>query len=152
MRRLRPLWLFVLLAAPTAGDIGSCGQKPVELDPEAFFQEKRSVDCDHCNRCGFDSKACTEACADKGPIAFDVDCFPNVHDGEVCLRALRAAGCNEYAAYVADLAPTVPTECNFCPQTLNPGKTVAASATASTSSASSSASAGSGGAGGGFHP
>lgn len=151
MRRLRPLWLFVLLAAPTAGDIGSCGQKPTELDSEAFFHDKRGIDCDHCNRCGFDTKACADACADRGRIAFDDNCFPLVHDGEVCLDALRAAGCKEYAPYMADLGPTAPTECNFCPQSLNPTQT-SASVSASTASSSASASSGAGGAGGGFHP
>jgi hypothetical protein len=54
-------------------------------------------------------------------VAFDPDCFPLVHDGEVCLNALRAASCNDYANYVDDLAPTVPTECNFCPLAGKPG-------------------------------
>ena len=28
--------------------------------------------------------------------------------------ALQAAGCSTYAAYVSDVDPTVPTECDFC--------------------------------------
>jgi hypothetical protein len=40
---------------------------------------------------------------------------PLVHDGEVCLRALDDAACEDYLEYMSDVAPTVPTECNFCP-------------------------------------
>ena len=39
-----------------------------------------------------------------------------VHDGEVCLDALWAAGYNEYRPYLLDVGAAVPTECNFCPE------------------------------------
>jgi hypothetical protein len=32
----------------------------------------------------------------------------------VCLRALEAASCGTFATYVDDLAPAVPSECDFC--------------------------------------
>jgi hypothetical protein len=108
--------LALACAAPTVGDIGSCGQEVAELDAEKFFIEKNFIDCAQCTTCGFGTASCDRACNEPiGEVAFDADCFPLVHDGEVCLNALRAAGCDEYAAYVDDVAPTVPTECNFCP-------------------------------------
>jgi hypothetical protein len=46
--------------------------------------------------------------------AFPDDCLPLVHDGEVCLRALLDADCDEYSRYVVS-DPEIPLECNFCP-------------------------------------
>jgi hypothetical protein len=106
---------LLVLAGPTAGDIGSCGQDVVDLDPQKFFLEKSEVDCDRCEECGYDSDTCIRACFDNPPVAFAAGCFPLVHDGEVCLNALRAASCDDYAAFIDDVAPTVPGECNFCP-------------------------------------
>ncbi|HZO14210.1 MAG TPA: hypothetical protein VFB62_13155 [Polyangiaceae bacterium] len=111
------LALFVL-AAPTAGDIGSCRQEAAELDNIKFFAEKKSIDCGKCVECGHATTLCRQACNDPfdpETAVFPEDCVPLVHDGEVCLNALRAASCSEYATYVDDAAPTVPTECNFCP-------------------------------------
>lgn len=116
MRRGTPLVLLVLaLAAPTAGDIGSCGQELVELDPGAFFFEKALIDCQKCTRCNYLTIACERACAGEHPDSFEEGCFPLVHDGEVCLDALRATACEDYASHIDDVAATVPTECNFCP-------------------------------------
>ena len=110
------------LLAPTAGDVGSCGQDAVELDPVAFFSDKAFVDCSRCRDCGLTTAACEAACGGElEGDAFDPDCFPLVHDGEVCLNALRAASCDDYRSYVDDLAPAVPTECNFCPPESKPG-------------------------------
>jgi len=105
------------IAAPTAGDIGSCGQELAELDPQKFFLEKLAIDCRQCQSCELSSVTCERACSLEGlnELDFEPNCFPLVHDGEVCLNALRAAGCDEYAAYVDDVAPETPTECNFCP-------------------------------------
>ena len=120
-RKLAMLVLLLLVAAPTAGDIGSCGQPIADLDAVKFFSEKQAIDCAHCRRCGFVSASCESSCGPELLVdAFDGDCFPVVHDGEVCLNALRAADCAEYAAYVADESPTVPTECNFCPPERKP--------------------------------
>ncbi len=120
----RPLLLLVLLlfvAAPTAGDIGSCGQAVEELDAVKFFQGKRAIDCQKCTICELATDYCEQACfGELTQDSFDPDCFPLVHDGEVCLSALSAASCDDYAAYADDLAPTVPTECNFCPPDLKP--------------------------------
>jgi hypothetical protein len=113
--------LLVCVAAPTAGDIGSCGQPIAELDPQVFFRDKGAIDCARCGQCGFQSSLCTRACSAETAVEFEEHCYPLVHDGEVCLNALRAAGCSEYAAYVRDAAPTVPTECNFCPLDQRPG-------------------------------
>lgn len=111
------LWV-AFIAAPTAGDIGSCGQEPAELDPQKFFLEKLAIDCRQCQSCELQTVTCQRACTnteDLGELDFEENCFPLVHDGEVCLNALRAAGCDEYAAYVDDEAPEAPTECSFCP-------------------------------------
>lgn len=107
---------LVFLAGPTAGDIGSCGQAVEELDPVKFFGQKKLVDCKQCVSCGFATQSCERACNDPpSESSFPEDCFPLAHDGEVCLNALSAASCDEYAAFVDDAAPTIPTECNFCP-------------------------------------
>lgn len=107
---------LAFLAAPTAGDIGSCGQDPDALDPEKFFAFKEAVDCRACSECGITTEACARACDPAlDERAFPEGCFPLVHDGEVCLNALAAAGCDDYASFMSDSAPTVPTECNFCP-------------------------------------
>ena len=118
-RRLPLGWLALALfftAAPTAGDIGSCGQPPDDLDAAKFFGSKQATDCRRCGECGLDTKACERACAPAlEQSAFPTGCWPLVHDGEVCLDALGAASCKDYAKYLADDAPTVPTECDFCP-------------------------------------
>ncbi len=54
--------LVALMAmAPTAGNIGSCGQEAVPLDAEKFFEAKRAIDCARCSDCPVFSKACTVA-------------------------------------------------------------------------------------------
>ena len=103
-------------AAPVAGDIGSCSQAIEDLDPVKFFAEKQRVDCEQCVRCEFATEACGAACAGREVAdSFESGCYPLAHDGEVCLRALRDADCDEYERYVADQAPETPTECAFCP-------------------------------------
>lgn len=109
--------LGCLAAVP--GDIGGCGQDAVELDAGRFFANVRRIDCEQCRRCGLTTDACVRACAGDGGTqqSFPDGCVPLVHDGEVCLDALAAASCRAYAEYVADDAPRVPTECDFCPTT-----------------------------------
>ena len=99
----------------TVGDIGSCGQSSDELDPVTFFGIKQQTDCDKCNECGISGARCVEACKGAPATAFAVGCRPLVHDGEVCLRALIAASCDAYAPYMAEVSPTAPSECQFCP-------------------------------------
>jgi hypothetical protein len=119
---LRLFCLVVVVMAPVAGDIGSCGQATGELDPVKFFWQKQGIDCQQCQRCEFVTQSCSRACETPydPEASFDPDCFPLVHDGEVCLDALQASDCDAYAAYMSDLAPTAPTECNFCPLNLKP--------------------------------
>lgn len=109
---------LVFCMAPTPGDVGGCGQKPAELDASVFFASKANVDCQRCQECGLATRACSEACDFSQPLPtqFPDRCVPLVHDGEVCLRALQYASCSDYSAYVSDDAPSVPTECNFCPE------------------------------------
>ena len=103
-------------AAPVPGDVGGCGQDPQELDAETFFWSKQSIECDHCRSCQLSSAACDRACADAlVQSAFPENCVPLVHDGEVCLRALNDGSCGDFRDYMSDTAPTIPTECNFCP-------------------------------------
>lgn len=120
LRRLQILplaaMLLLVVAAPTVGDIGGCGAEPADLDASAFFKAKAQLDCNHCAECGFVTAACLRACdPTQTPSALPLGCFPIQHDGDVCLRALDAASCDEYATYIADQGATIPTECNFCP-------------------------------------
>ena len=113
-------FVLVLLSctAPTPGDVGGCGQKPAELDPGTFFASKAHIDCQRCQECSLTRASCASACQfpESYPSAFPDNCVPLVHDGEVCLRALLHASCNDYASYMSDSSPSVPTECNFCPE------------------------------------
>ncbi len=116
-RRLLLVGLSLLLLAPTPGDIGSCGQAPDALDPPIFFASKAAIDCRRCGECALTSAACESACDEDEPLPdeFPEGCFPVVHDGEVCLRALLHASCSDYRGYVRDDSPRAPSECNFCP-------------------------------------
>lgn len=117
----RSRWAVVvtalLCAAPVPGDIGACGQPVEQLDAELFFENKQRIDCTRCEECGINTSTCAVACSNRPPerTTFPDRCVPLLHDGEVCLRALLSANCNDYEAYVDDLDPTVPTECDFCP-------------------------------------
>jgi hypothetical protein len=107
---------LLFCAAPVPGDVGGCGQSADELDPEVFFASKRVIDCRQCQSCGISTRLCSAACAANDEQQnFPEGCRPLVHDGEVCLRALHFASCDDYASYVDDAHPTVPTECDFCP-------------------------------------
>jgi hypothetical protein len=113
--------LLALSLAPVAGDVGSCGSPAVDLDPAKFFALEYGIQCKKCLGCGIDTARCAELCA--GPpegAAFPLACFPTVHDGEVCIRALDAAGCDEMALYVADEGAVIASECDFCPESANP--------------------------------
>jgi len=112
------LFALIFCAAPTPGDIGGCGQKPAELDSDTFFASKEAIDCQNCEQCGIATQACNIACNDPDhyPHTFPDQCLPLVHDGEVCLRVLLHTSCSVYGTYMADHAPQVPTECNFCPE------------------------------------
>jgi hypothetical protein len=105
----------VLGMGPTVGDIGSCGQEPDALDAPTFFSIKAGVDCQRCAECGLTGRMCDRACNEVPDQTFPAGCQPFVHDGEVCLRALIHASCGDYASYMNDVAPTAPSECQFCP-------------------------------------
>jgi hypothetical protein len=108
--------VFAATAAPTAGDIGGCGQEAVLLDAARFFEIKQVVDCERCTECALFTRACDRACGlTRIEGSFPEGCFPLVHDGEVCVRALESASCSDYADFVADASPSIPTECDFCP-------------------------------------
>jgi hypothetical protein len=113
--RLAVVVLF-FTAAPTVGNIGSCGQPPDEMDPVKFFIAKEQLDCKKCIDCELFSETCKRACEPAlDQEDFPRGCRPLVHDGEVCLDALQASDCNAYRQYTSDTAPIIPTECNFCP-------------------------------------
>jgi hypothetical protein len=103
-------------AAPTVGDIGSCGQVATDLDEQSFAAARKQIDCQRCTGCGLTTQTCRNACDPTAPsnVGWPSTCHPLAHDGDVCLRALAAAGCGDYAAFVDDVAPTLPTECDFC--------------------------------------
>jgi hypothetical protein len=112
------LLALLFCTAPTPGDVGGCGQKPAELDPGTFFASKANIDCQRCDECELGSVSCENVCnaRESYPMSFPDNCVPLVHDGEVCLRALLHASCDAYASYMSDSSPSVPTECNFCPE------------------------------------
>jgi hypothetical protein len=103
-------------AAPVPGDVGGCGQEAQELDPETFFWSLQHNECERCRDCELSTRACERACQNElTQSEFPADCVPLVHDGEVCLRAMQNASCDDYTEYMSDSAPTIPTECDFCP-------------------------------------
>jgi hypothetical protein len=110
--------LAPLVAAPTVGDVGSCGTAAEPLGAPEFFSARLAMVCRRCHDCDYGGRTCTLVCdqlAKKSfPRAFPEGCHPVVHDGEVCLRAIDALSCNDFGDLVSD-APIVPTECDFCP-------------------------------------
>ena len=109
--------LLTLVAAPTPGDIGGCGQAAEELNATTFFASKANLDCQRCQECNLAFASCTKACDTSVPVqsSFPNHCVPLVHDGEVCLRALYNASCDDYLTFMNDQNPVTPSECNFCP-------------------------------------
>ena len=114
-RLILALAALFFLAAPTAGDFGCFATPAADLDPHKFFLAKQADDCAACTQCGFTTAYCMRACGAPMGGTFPDLCYPLVQDGEVCLRALEASSCGDYASYVADQGATVPTECDFCP-------------------------------------
>ncbi len=109
--------MILFCAAPTPGDVGGCGQSRQELDEGLFFSAQNAIECERCNECELRTNRCSEACDDdSGGRRFPDECIPLVHDGEVCLRRLLDVGCDTFADYVDDRFPSVPTECDFCPE------------------------------------
>lgn len=108
--------LGVLSMAPTVGDVGGCGRQATELDGAAFGQARKELDCERCGACGLGTSRCQGACDATQPpeTALPQTCRPLLHDGEVCIRALGAASCDDYASYMDDVAPSLPSECEFC--------------------------------------
>lgn len=112
--RLSVVALF-FLAGATAGDIGGCNESAQDLDAQKFFSAKQNLDCERCLDCQILTAACDAACGASLGLDFPTGCYPLVHDGVVCLDALRIASCDAYQGFMADEGSTVPTECNFCP-------------------------------------
>ena len=108
--------VLVLGLGATVGDIGSCGKTPEDLDAAVFASARKTVDCERCTECGLGTNRCKTACAADAGVTetFPPNCEPLYQDGVVCLRALLAASCSDYAQYVGDGARLVPTECEFC--------------------------------------
>lgn len=114
--RLVVVTLGLLCMAPTAGDIGGCGAEIKALDPGELADARKRMDCERCRECGIRTARCASACdpARDPDTAIPKTCQPLLHDGEVCIRKLGAASCDAYATYVADVAPSTPSECEFC--------------------------------------
>lgn len=108
--------LGVLSMAPTVGDVGGCGREATDLDAAVFANAKKDTDCRRCQSCGIGTTRCELACDPKQSpeTSLPQTCRPVLHDGEVCIRALHAASCDDYATYMDDVAPAVPSECAFC--------------------------------------
>jgi hypothetical protein len=107
---------LVFGAAPTVGDIGSCNTPATPLDVAEFAAQRKAVDCQKCQSCGFQTMTCKNACNPNAPsdVSIPSTCFPLAHDGQVCLDALEATSCSGYASFVSDTDPTQPSECQFC--------------------------------------
>jgi hypothetical protein len=114
--RLAIVVLGVLSMAPTAGDVGGCGTEVTALEPATFALVRKDLDCERCRECGIGSARCERACdpATSPETSIPATCQPLMHDGEVCIRALKSASCDAYATYVADVSPKAPSECQFC--------------------------------------
>lgn len=109
--------VLLFCAGPVPGDVGGCGQAPSSLDRQRFFDSKRALDCVRCNECEVVSKRCDAACApEPDDERLPRGCDPLEHDGDVCLRALLNAPCEEYRTFLRDESAETPTECNFCPR------------------------------------
>jgi hypothetical protein len=108
--------LGLLSAAPTVGDVGGCGRTVTDLDPARFANARKLEDCQRCTACALTTQTCVRACdpTAASDVFIPSTCRPLLHDGEVCLRALHAASCNDYATFVDDVAPALPSECEFC--------------------------------------
>jgi hypothetical protein len=107
---------LVFGAGPMVGDIGSCSDQATSLDLSTFQAERKAVDCQRCRQCGLTTQWCVNACSPDAPspVRWPSTCSPLQQDGVVCIDALQAASCSDYASYVSDTGPTVPTECDFC--------------------------------------
>lgn len=112
----------VLAMAPTPGDVGGCGAKVELLDLSSYETTRKRQDCERCAECGVVTERCARACDPSKPsdIAIPKTCAPLLRDGQVCIRALGAASCEEFASYVDDVAPRTPSECQFCRQGTGP--------------------------------
>jgi hypothetical protein len=102
--------------APTVGDVGGCGATASSLDFATYSFDRKVIDCQRCKQCGLTSNTCKIACTRDAPsnVSWPPSCKPLQHDGDVCIRSLRAASCGDYASFVDDVAPAEPTECDFC--------------------------------------
>jgi hypothetical protein len=105
---------IVFGAAPTVGDVGACGRRATDLDMQVFATARKATDCRRCADCGLTTRTCTSACGVSSTVGWPPTCHPLTEDGDVCIRALMAASCGDYASFVDDVAPTVPSECDFC--------------------------------------
>ena len=107
---------LVFGAAPTVGDVGSCGSAASDLHPAPFAIARKEIDCRRCTECRLATQTCRSACDPNAPgtAGWPSTCHPLLHDGQVCLRALLAASCGDYAPFVDDVAATTPSECDFC--------------------------------------
>lgn len=115
-RHVLGIVLAVLCAAPTAGDIGGCGEEPVLLAPTRYTAARKRLECNRCRECGVGTQRCKRACDPKAPgdAELPATCRPLERDAEVCFRVLLETSCETFAASVDDVSPVAPSECLFC--------------------------------------
>jgi hypothetical protein len=119
MRGRRAVVVLILAGlslAATPGDVGGCGTEPEALDTGAYLLARKEQECSRCRECGIATRRCLRACDPAQPpdTNLPATCRPLRHDGEVCLRALGASACDAFGTYVEDVAPAIPSECEFC--------------------------------------
>lgn len=107
---------LVFGAAPTAGDVGSCGNSAVDIDEARFATARKVLDGRRCKECAIESARCKAAMDPDVPsdVSFGSTCRPLVRDAEVCLDALTVASCGDYRKYMSDDERLIPGECDFC--------------------------------------
>ncbi len=107
---------LVFGAAPTAGDVGSCGKTAQDIDEMRFGVARKKIDLRRCDECKIGTKR-GEAARDPmvpSDVSFGATCRPLVRDAEVCLDALATAPCGDYRKYMSDDERLIPGECDFC--------------------------------------
>jgi len=82
--------VFVLLAGPTPGAVGSCGEEAVDARAEQFCIDKKYYTCQRENGFGRDPTCEREAIFDNClGHTFPAGCSPSERQTDACINALQ---------------------------------------------------------------